>query len=214
MITEDEVLERIYQLAKPYLAARDGEAHVQIMLDFASRLWETRKGNREVIIPAVILHDTGRSAIPQEMEDMTWGPNLDLSLLRLHEVEGVKIARSILQEVGYDSSKVDKILQIIDGHDTRANAISINDEIVKDADKLARYTKRAFWFFVEKFVVSGEDACRALESFIDKWFLLSESKEMAREELKQRQKEVESFSRPKEFNGRGEVDGGKNQHIE
>lgn len=187
---------------------------MQIMLDFASRLWETRKGNREVIIPAVILHDTGRSAIPQEMEDMTWGPNLDLSLLRLHEVEGVKIARSILQEVGYDSSKVDKILQIIDGHDTRANAISINDEIVKDADKLARYTKRAFWFFVEKFVVSGEDACRALESFIDKWFLLSESKEMAREELKQRQKEVESFSRPKEFNGRGEVDGGKNQHIE
>jgi HD superfamily phosphohydrolase YqeK len=201
MITEDEILERIYQLAKPYLAPRDGEAHVQIVLDFASRLWETRKGDREVIIPAVILHDTGRSAIPVEIEQMTWGPSADPGLLRLHEVEGMEIARSILQEVGYDSSKVHKILQIIDGHDTRANAISINDEIVRDADKLARYTRRTFWCVVEKFVVSGEDACRGLESLIDEWFVLSESKKMARKELKQRQKEVESFPELKSLMG-------------
>ena len=198
MITGDEspeVFDAIYQLARPYLAARDGEVHVQIMLDFVTRLLETRKGDRGVIIPAVILHDTGRSAIPDAMEQMTWGPNHDPGLLRLHEVEGVKIARSILQEVGYDMSKVEEILQIVDGHDTRANAISINDEILRDADKLTRYTRHDFWLVVETFGMAAEDTYRALESFIEQWLLLPESKEMAREELKQRQQEFESFPR-------------------
>ena len=168
---------------------------MQMVLDFASRLLETRKGDRAVIIPAVILHDTGRSRYTDEMEQMTWGPNLDPGLLRLHEVEGVKIARSILQEVGYDSSKVDEILQIIDGHDTRANAISINDEIVKDADKLERYTRHNFRLVVETFGLAAEDLCRALEPFIEQWFFLPESKEIAREELKQRQQEGEDAAR-------------------
>ena len=193
MITEDEIWERIYQLARPYLAARDGEVHVQIVRDFASRLLETRKGDRDVIIPAVILHDTGRFLYSEEMEQRTWGPGHDPGLMRLHEVEGVKIARSILQEVGYDSSKVDEILQIIDGHDTRANAISINDEIVRDADKLSRYTRHDFQLVAETFGLAGEGACQALESFIEQWFLLPESKEIAREELEQRRQEVEGF---------------------
>ena len=195
MIREDKVVERIYQLAKPYLATRDGESHVQIVLDFASRLLETRRGDRGVIIPAAILHDIGRSAIPQEMEQMTWGPNLDPGLLRLHEVEGVKIARSILQEVGYDESKVNEILQIIDGHDTRANALSINDEIVRDADKLTRYARWNFRLFGKTFGTSAEDMCQALESYMEKWFFLPEAKEIAREELKKRQQEGEDACR-------------------
>ena len=195
MIREDKVAERIYQLAKPYLATRGGESHVQIVLDFASRLLETRRGDRGVIIPAVILHDIGRSAIPQEKESRAWGLNLDPGLLRLHEVEGVKIARSILQEVGYDESKVNEILQIIDGHDTRAKAISINDEIVRDADKLTRYERQLFRRFNETFGWSAEDSCQVLESYIEEWLSLPEAKEIAREELKQRRQEIEDAAK-------------------
>lgn len=107
---------------------------------------------------------------------------------------GYFTSKQELQEVDYDSSKVDEILQIIDGHDTRANAISINDEMLRDADKLSRYTRHDFCLVVETFGMVAEDACRGLESLIEQWFCLPQSKEMAREELKQRRQAFRQFN--------------------
>jgi hypothetical protein len=38
------------------------------------------------------------------------------------------------------SPHVEEIATIIDGHDSRLEALSLNDSLVKDADKLWRYT--------------------------------------------------------------------------
>jgi hypothetical protein len=102
----------------------------------------------------------------------------------------VKIAANILEEVGYDGSKASEVLQIIDGHDTRENPLSINDEIVKDADKLTRYSK-CLPIFASVLGLSMQEYCLFLESLAERWFFLPASGEMARVELKQWQREIE-----------------------
>ena len=50
------------------------------------------------------------------------------------------MARGILEGLGLVSAeKIDEICAIIDGHDTRLDALSLNDSLVKDADKLWRF---------------------------------------------------------------------------
>lgn len=189
----DAIEEKIYLLAKPHLVTRHNDVHTRIALDFALRLLETGEGDRRVVLPAIILHDVGWVRVPEAILPMAFGPGADMSLARIHEEEGVKIAASILKEVGYDSSQVAEILQIIDGHDTRADAVSINDQVVRDADKLSRYARSEFWLWLKKFRLTPEESLRALELLIEQWFFLPAAKEMAREELKQRQQEVEAM---------------------
>ena len=185
--------ERIYQLAKPYLATRENDAHTQRALDFALRLLKTEKGDRSIVVPAIILHDVGWSQLQEDVMLKAWGPEKDESLTVIHEKEGAKIAAGILRQVGYDSSKVNEILQIIDGHDTRQDAISLNDEIVKDADKLTRYSK-SFWFIVESFGYAPLEFYERLKAFSEEWFFLPVSREIAGEELRQRRREIEEGS--------------------
>jgi hypothetical protein len=189
----DVVEERIYQLAKPYLTTRHNDVHTEIALDLALRLLERVRGNRHIVVPAIILHDVGWSRLPDDALPKAFGPKADMALARIHEEEGVKIAQSILSEVGYHGQYIDEILQIIDGHDTRANALSIEDQIVRDADRLARYSKSLFWLQVEWFGTSPEKMCRALEFLVERWFSMSASKEIAKEELEQRRRELQAL---------------------
>ena len=57
----------------------------------------------------------------------------DMKSLKLHEDESVRIATAILGDVEFDAGRTGEILEIIDGHDTRAEALSLNDKIVKDS---------------------------------------------------------------------------------
>ncbi|MFN8457106.1 MAG: HD domain-containing protein [Anaerolineae bacterium] len=88
-----------------------------------------------------MLHDIGWKMVPEEKQRNAFGPQAtDKAANRLHEVEGVRIAGEILAGLEYDSAKTEEILTIIDGHDSRLEALSLNDNLVKDADKLWRFT--------------------------------------------------------------------------
>jgi hypothetical protein len=58
----------------------------------------------------------------------------------LHEKEGVRLSREVLQKTGWRESVIAAVAEIIDGHDTRPQARSLNDRLVRDADKLWRFT--------------------------------------------------------------------------
>jgi HD superfamily phosphodiesterase len=183
--------EKIYQLAKAYLLTiRNDDLHVRNALDFAFKLLETEHGDRGIVIPAIILHDVGWIEVPEDIMSKAFGPAADISLTRIHEEVGVKIAANILEEVGYDGSNASEVLQIIDGHDTRENPLSINDKIVKDADKLTRYSK-CLPIFASVLGLSTREYCVYLESLGEHWFFLPSSREMARVELKHWQREIE-----------------------
>ena len=94
-----------------------------------------------IVLPALLLHDVGWSTVPDEKVLYAFGPNMRYpELRRQHEVEGVRIAREILSRCEFDPMVINQVVTIIDGHDTRKQALSLNDSIFKDCDKLWAFT--------------------------------------------------------------------------
>ena len=173
----------IYALAKPYLNTRQNDIHVEISHRFALRLLEDEPGDPEVVIPAILCHDLGWIKVPEHLQLKAFGPEFDPDLRRIHEVEGVKLARDILNHLNYSPDKTTEILQIIDGHDSRSEAISDSDKIVKDADKLFRFTAKGMAIDIERFRKKRKAYGRWLAGQIDDWFFTNTGRELARLEL-------------------------------
>jgi len=184
----NKVESAILKLSKPYLQIRDNERHTLNAIEFALKLLEIYEAKRTIVVPAMILHDVGWSMVPQEIISRACRPRPDNDLVRIHEGESVKIATTILRDVGYDSALSAEILEIIDGHDTRESALSADDKIVKDSDKLTRCAK-SFWFWTSELPMTPEELANTIEGLVDEWFFLDKSKEMAKEELRQRRLE-------------------------
>ena len=183
---------RIQELAGPYLDTRKNDIHTEISTRFAYQLMDLEGGMEEVVIPAILLHDVGWKKVPEDIQLKAFGPNASLpEWNRVHEVEGARIAGEILKEVDYDPEKTEEIVHIIDGHDSRKEAFSLNDTIVKDADKLWRYSKEAFHINMERFQESHGEEVERLLSNIEPWFLTDSAKTMAREEIDKRLRERE-----------------------
>lgn len=188
-----ETFKEIRRLAEPYLNTRKNDIHTDISTGFGFKLMESEGGDEDTVIPAIILHDVGWKIVPEELQLKVFGPKaVSPELNRMHEVEGVKIAREILEKVNYDKDKTEEILKIIDGHDSRTEAISLNDRVVKEADKLWRYTKEGFYIDIERFGETIEEGMERLTSNLDKWFFTHSAKQIAREEIKNRLAESES----------------------
>ena len=184
------VFEKIRQLALPFLDTRHNDVHTEISTLLAFELLKREGGDEDIVIPAILLHDTGWKRVPADMHLKAFGPNTSRpELNRLHEVEGVKIAEEILQKIKYDSPNTKKILEIIDGHDSRPKSGSLNDMIVKDADKLWRYTQSGFYIDVQRFGESYEEGLERLRSNLSGWFFTVSAKEIATVKLKRREKE-------------------------
>ena len=184
------VFEKIRQLSKPFLNTRHNDVHTKISTLLAFELLEREGGDEDIVIPAIILHDTGWKRVPADLHLKAFGPNTSRpELNRLHEVEGVKIAEEILLQVQYDFTKVKKILEIIDGHDSRPKPVSVNDMIVKDADKLWRYSKSGFYIDIQRFGESHEEGLDRLRSHISGWFFTASAEAIATENLSKREVE-------------------------
>jgi hypothetical protein len=133
----------VWRDALPYLRVRKNDVHVPISVAFAQRLLDGDDGaDRDVVLLAVLLHDVGWAVVDQEaIFTEGFGPGMMESAVRIaHEREGARIAREVLGRHGYAPAVVDAVAAIIDGHDTRREAISHDDELMKDADKLWRFT--------------------------------------------------------------------------
>jgi HD superfamily phosphohydrolase YqeK len=178
----------ILKLAKPYLQIRDNERHTLNAIEFALKLLEIYDAERMIVIPAMILHDVGWSQVSQDIISKACRPHPVKKLVRIHEKEGVKLAAGILKDMGYDITMSATIVEIINGHDTRSIAVSTNDKIVKDSDKLTRCAK-CFWFWTQQLPMAPRELADTIEDTIEEWFFLDKSKEIAKEELKQRRME-------------------------
>ncbi len=186
------IYQKIYEQAKPFLRTRKNLIHTKIALRYALTLLKSEKGEEEVVIPATLLHDVGWSVIPENLHLTAFGPNpSNPKLTKVHEREGAKIARSILERLHYPPEKVKEICRIVSGHDTRKRSISQNDRMVKDADKLFRYSRRGMAIDLHRFKVSRSKHLSFLERIIDQWFLTTTAREIAKEEILSRKKEKE-----------------------
>lgn len=175
---------RIAELAKPYLNTRKNDIHVEISCRFALRLLESEPGDPEIVIPAILCHDLGWSKLTEDLQLKAFGPkDFDLELRRIHEVEGVKLAREVLQQVHYDPRQTEEILEIIEGHDSRLTALSDSDKIVKDADKLFRFAPVGLRIDAERFELEIPNHVKWLKARSDEWFFTETARKLALEEL-------------------------------
>jgi hypothetical protein len=177
----DFVCDEIFRKAEPYLDTRRNDVHVSLSYDFARRLLALYAGADEaIVLPAIVLHDVGWKMVPEERQLSAFGPKVkDKKTQRIHETEGVKIAQEILTGLNYDQEKIPEILSIIDGHDTRLEALSLNDQLVKDADKLWRFTPAGVDIDHTRFGIPRDSYTKWLDTVIDDWLFTPEAKEMA-----------------------------------
>ena len=191
------IYQRIFDRAKPFLRTRKNLIHTKIVLRYALTLLEEEKGDEGVVIPASLLHDVGWKALPGPVQLTAFGPNpSNPKLVRVHELEGAKTARSILEEVRYSPKKVKEICRIVQGHDSRKRPISQNDRIVKDADKLYRYSRKGLAIDLDRFHVPRRNYLLFLEGKIDRWFLTPTGKETAKREFFLRKRDRGNRKKP------------------
>ncbi|MEM8863512.1 MAG: NUDIX domain-containing protein, partial [Chloroflexota bacterium] len=111
---------------------------------------------------------------------------------RLHEIEGVKIAKEILDALQFDPQKTELICNIIDGHDSREEAVSLEDKLVKDADKLWRFTVSAADIAGRGWMGLSHAAFNSyVTTRIDGWMLTEAAKEIARETTAETQAQLQ-----------------------
>lgn len=185
----------IWNMALPFQDKRDDAGHAFITLEYAKQLVDLDNGNADVIIPAIILHDTGWSRLTREEWQVVFTPEAtpeDEMVVRLrHQEEGVNIAREILSKLDYPKAWTEEIVEIIAEHDTRQGFISKNEGLVRDADKLWRVSKTGFDADIERFEILPETLHDRLLKQIpsDGFFFSNTSIELANQELARRRRE-------------------------
>jgi HD domain-containing protein len=138
---------RAWAAARPYMRARKNDVHIPLSFWYAERLLERHpEADADVVLLAVMFHDAGWAVIDEERVYAegfgTADREIDLAsdVRILHEKEGARLATEALGALGEPAALVEEVAAIIDGHDSRPHALSRNDELVKDADKLWRYS--------------------------------------------------------------------------
>lgn len=182
VITLGPDLAVIWDRAAPYLKVRDNDAHTLYAFGLAVALLEAHpEADAAVVLPAIMLHDIGWSQVPpaEVLQAIAPGGGRP-DLVLLHEKEGARLAAGILADAAYDAGKIPAILDIIDGHDSRREAISVEDAIVKDADKTWRLSPHGIDTVMDWFGLDRAEALRLCSQRVHGHLFTAEAQAMAR----------------------------------
>ena len=135
-------LDPVWRAVVPETRTRSNDIHLPLSLAYAERLCVAHPdADRLVVRVAIQLHDIGWGRV-DETRIISEGFSGDWRKAAIrfeHEKQGCLVAREVLPRLGYDGGFVDAVTAIIDGHDTRAEAHSLEDALVRDADRLWRF---------------------------------------------------------------------------
>lgn len=153
-VSSDDLVD-IWRLALPYLRVRANDLHLPIAVAFAERLCAANPEADSLLVRvAVLLHDTGWARVDEDkiISEGFQNPDWRRADIRYeHERHGCDIAREILGELGHEQSFIDAVVAIIDGHDTRHEPLSLEDALMRDADRAWRFSGAGYalscdWF--------------------------------------------------------------------
>ena len=135
-------LDPIWAKVVPETRARNNDIHLPISLAYAERLCAVHpEADALVVRVAILLHDTGWGRVDEEriLSEGFSGDWRKADIRYEHERQGCLIAEEVLPDLGYDQGFVARVTAIIDGHDTRPEPRSLEDSLVRDADRLWRF---------------------------------------------------------------------------
>lgn len=144
MTTDLSRYDPVWRAAEPYMRVRKNDVHLPLAFHWAQKLLDHYgEADRDICSLTIMLHDIGWYSIDMGriIEEGFRSENFLTSDVRfLHEAEGVRLAREVLEATGWDEPTITAVCEIIDGHDTRREPRHLNDRVVRDADKLWRYS--------------------------------------------------------------------------
>lgn len=135
-------LDPVWRSVVPETRTRGNDIHLPISLAYAERLCRAYpQADARLVRVAILLHDTGWGRVDESrIISEGFGGDWRKAAIRFeHEKQGCIIAREVLPPLGYDEAFVDDVCAIIDGHDTRHEAYSLEDAMMRDADRLWRF---------------------------------------------------------------------------
>ena len=152
--TPSSGFEALWKQIEPETRTRGNDVHLPISAAYAERLCDAYpSADRELVLVTIILHDTGWAHVDESrIISEGFGGDWRKATIRFeHEREGCLVARRVLPGLGYSEDFVERVCEIIDGHDTRPVAYSLEDALVRDADRQWRFDRAgialsASWF--------------------------------------------------------------------
>jgi hypothetical protein len=135
-------LDPIWRSVLAETRARSNNIHLPMSLAYADRLCAAYPEADSLLVRvSILLHDTGWGRVDEAriLSEGFTGDWRRAAIRYEHEKQGCVIAREVLPPLGYDERFVDEVCTIIDGHDTRLEARSLEDALVRDADRLWRF---------------------------------------------------------------------------
>lgn len=172
----------LWEEARCFLDVRSNDVHTLISYRLARALLaEHPEADAATVLPAILLHDVGWKRIdPAHLADAV-GPNATRpELVRQHELHGVEIAGDILRHHRPEGVPIEAVLAIIDRHDTHKDASSLEDALVKDADKAWRFTPHGVATICDWFGDAPDQTLAMLEDFVMPTMLTDTGRVMAR----------------------------------
>ncbi len=159
----------VWRAAEVYMRARRNDIHIPLSYGYARQLLQAYPdADEDIVSLAMLLHDIGWWSIDiADILSKRFGPNMAQSDVRfLHEAEGVRLATPILKALGWPQKTIKAVCEIIDGHDTRKDPKSLYDRLVRDADKLRRYTPTGVAIAGEWLKMTPSVYCKRLQTEI------------------------------------------------
>lgn len=185
--TSSSDLDPLWRAIRVEARTRANDIHLPISFTYAERLCAVHPDADALVVRiAILLHDTGWARVEDESRILREGfaENWRTSDVRFeHERHGCDIAREVLPRLGYEPEIVARVTDIIDGHDTRPDSRSIEDSLVRDADRLWRFTTTGIAIASTWFGLSPAEYCSRLRSEIVPELLSRASVDMAEAEL-------------------------------
>jgi hypothetical protein len=167
---------------------RSNDIHLPISLAYAERLCAAYPAaDRLVVRVAILLHDTGWGRVDEDriLSEGFAGDWRKAAIRYEHEKQGCIIAREVLPPLGYSDGFVDAVVDIIDGHDTRKEARTLEDALVRDADRLWRFDHAGIalasgWFRMDPATYSDRLAAEIVPELLTEAAIVIAKAELAR----------------------------------
>ncbi len=200
-----------YTQILPLLNVRTTDVHTAISSSYLDILIPriNKPLNRRAVALALFLHDAGWSKLSEkEVAESLGVKGLALTETAMgpkekHAVEGEKIAREVLANTSFEPplspSEIELICKAILYHDKpeavagAGESMPLEVQVLVDLDHIWSFTHENFWQDTVRKGVNPAEYLKNLSNDLDGYFVTTEGKQLARELLAERSKEVMDF---------------------
>ncbi len=154
----EETFEKIWELCVPYLkksVAKDHVLHTEGVVEAMKLIIRGEGGDRNIMIPAAMLHDIGWSDVPKDIAASGDKEDRKKSL-ELHIKYAPRLIRKVLGEAGYPEKDIERIVSIVVSH-LSDDPDDKEKKMLIDADALSDSFKKQFYSDAECYGVTPEN---------------------------------------------------------